>query len=102
GNTVIDALLSAVNRVESQVPKGIQELASKLDGNKKMVLVTGHRRENHGDGFINICKALRTLAEGNDIEIVYPVHLNPNVQKPVYDLLSDVSNIHLIEPQSYP
>lgn len=102
GNTVIDALFSAVDRVESQIPESVRELAEKLDERKKMVLVTGHRRENHGEGFMNICRALKTLAEHNDIDIVYPVHLNPNVQKPVYDLLSDVSNIHLIEPQSYP
>lgn len=102
GNTVIDALLKAVERVESEMPESIRELAEKLDATKKMVLVTGHRRENHGEGFLNICRALKTLAENNNIEVVYPVHLNPNVQKPVYDLLSDVPNIHLIEPQSYP
>jgi len=102
GNTVIDALFKAVERVENEMPESIRELAEKLDATKKMVLVTGHRRENHGEGFLNICRALKTLAEHNNIEVVYPVHLNPNVQKPVYDLLSDVPNIHLIEPQSYP
>ncbi len=68
----------------------------------KFILVTGHRRENHGQGFINICKALKTIAKNNqDLYIIYPVHLNPNVQKPVKELLSDVENIHLIEPLQY-
>ena len=70
--------------------------------NSKFILVTGHRRENHGQGFINICTALKEIALANpDIDIVYPVHLNPNVQKPVKVLLSDVENIHLIEPLQY-
>ena len=65
-------------------------------------MVTGHRRENHGQGFINICTALKEIAVSNpDIDIVYPVHLNPNVQKPVKELLSDVANIYLIEPLQY-
>ncbi len=65
-------------------------------------MVTGHRRENHGQGFINICTALKEIALTNpDIDIVYPVHLNPNVQKPVKELLSNVENIHLIEPLQY-
>jgi UDP-N-acetylglucosamine 2-epimerase (non-hydrolysing) len=64
--------------------------------------VTGHRRENFGEGFMNICKALKTLADNNDIEIVYPVHLNPKVQKPVMEMLSGISNIHLISPLDYP
>jgi UDP-N-acetylglucosamine 2-epimerase (non-hydrolysing) len=69
---------------------------------KKLILVTGHRRENFGQGFINICEALKTLALNNsDIDIVYPVHLNPNVQKPVNKLLSSVSNVHLIAPLQY-
>jgi len=67
-----------------------------------MILVTGHRRENHGQGFINICTALKTIALDNpDIAIVYPVHLNPNVQKPVRELLSGIDNVHLIEPLQY-
>jgi len=65
-------------------------------------LVTGHRRENHGQGFINICTALKEIAEKNlHVDIVYPVHLNPNVQKPVKDILSDVENIYLIDPLQY-
>jgi UDP-N-acetylglucosamine 2-epimerase (non-hydrolysing) len=67
-----------------------------------MILVTGHRRENHGQGFINICTALKELAEENPhVDIVYPVHLNPNVQKPVKELLSGIPNVHLIEPLQY-
>ena len=64
--------------------------------------MTGHRRENHGQGFINICEALKTIAINNpEIDIVYPVHLNPNVQKPVKEILSNISNVHIIEPLQY-
>ena len=70
---------------------------------KKIILVTGHRRENHGEGFNNICKALKQIAnENEDCQILYPVHLNPNVQKPVYELLSGLPNVKLIDPLSYP
>jgi UDP-N-acetylglucosamine 2-epimerase (non-hydrolysing) len=70
--------------------------------NKKLILVTGHRRENFGQGFIDICESLKKLALDNtDIDIVYPVHLNPNVQKPVKEILSDVSNVYLIDPLGY-
>jgi len=98
GNTVIDALLNVV--------KITQQKKIKIDGyevvNRKMILVTGHRRENFGEGFLNICKALKEIAlKYNDIDIVYPVHLNPNVQKPVFELLSDISNIYLIKPLDY-
>ncbi|WP_317125751.1 non-hydrolyzing UDP-N-acetylglucosamine 2-epimerase [Sphingobacterium puteale] len=66
-------------------------------------MVTGHRRENHGQGFINICEALKEIAVTNDdVQIIYPVYLNPNIRKPVYDILSDISNIYLVEPLSYP
>ncbi len=81
----------------------VSKLNEILDLSKRIILVTGHRRENHGQGFINICQALRNIATNNpEVEIVYPVHLNPNVQKPVYKLLDDISNIHLIDPLSYP
>lgn len=103
GNTVIDALLESANRVEQIKDDEIEVLKQVVDNNKKLILVTGHRRENHGDGFVNICKALKEIAVKNaDIQLIYPVHLNPNVQKPVYEILSDVENIHLIEPLSYP
>ena len=107
GNTVIDALFLALDKIEnnkelkSDIIKNINT-QYKLDDTKKLILVTGHRRENFGQGFINICEALKTLAINNpDIDIVYPVHLNPNVQKPVNKLLSSVSNVHLIAPLQY-
>lgn len=105
GNTVIDALLFSVNKLNNNNynDSEIEELKQHLDFSKKMILITGHRRENHGQGFINICKALNTIAENNpEFQLVYPVHLNPHVQKPVYELLKDVSNIKLIAPLSYP
>lgn len=104
GNTVIDALLYSVDKVNTSKFKDqeIEQLKPLLDPNKRIVLVTGHRRENHGDGFIRICEALKEIAlEHSDCQIIYPVHLNPNVQKPVYNLLSDIDNIDLISPLSY-
>src|SRR5690606_21954999 len=103
GNTVIDALLYSVAKIKSPEFKDceVQTLKNLIDSDKRLVLVTGHRRENHGQGFLNICKALKTIAEENkDVQIVYPVHLNPNVQKPVYELLSGIDNIKLIDPLS--
>lgn len=103
GNTVIDSLFWTKNKLDNHFENPrIKELKQKLDFTKKIILVTGHRRENFGEGFLNICKALAHLAENNDIEIVYPVHLNPQVQKPVLELLSGISNIHLISPLDYP
>ena len=108
GNTVIDALFLALEKIKSnkQLETDIINHLATLDyefkQNKKIILVTGHRRENHGQGFINICSALKEIALNNpDIDIVYPVHLNPNVQKPVKELLSDIDNVHLIEPLQY-
>lgn len=105
GNTVIDALHfsnNKVNHVDFE-DKEIDKLKDIVNSNKKLVLVTGHRRENHGQGFINICKALKEIAlQNSDVQIIYPVHLNPNVQKPVYKLLGDIGNIDLITPLSYP
>jgi UDP-N-acetylglucosamine 2-epimerase (non-hydrolysing) len=104
GNTVIDALLQVKDKVEQDedlIQKFEQEFKF-LDKSKKLVLVTGHRRENFGQGFLNICTALANLAKKySDIQIVYPVHLNPNVQKPVNELLSGIDNIFLIQPQDY-
>lgn len=105
GNTVIDALHFSSHKVTSKdfKDKEVSYLKEIVDASKKLVLVTGHRRENHGQGFINICSALKTLAENNgDVQIIYPVHLNPNVQKPVYELLDGIANIQLIAPLSYP
>jgi len=107
GNTVIDALFLALDKIENSKDLKEKIIATinsqyKINSDKKLVLVTGHRRENFGQGFINICKALKTLADNNpDIDIVYPVHLNPNVQKPVKEILSDVSNVYLIDPLQY-
>ncbi|MCG6188142.1 non-hydrolyzing UDP-N-acetylglucosamine 2-epimerase [Maribellus maritimus] len=108
GNTVIDALFTASAKIKSDVylKKQIKtEINKNLDQNilkSKFILVTGHRRENFGEGFIQICSALKKIAEKYpEINIIYPVHLNPNVQKPVFDLLGETSNIHLISPLSY-
>lgn len=103
GNTVIDALLESSSIVSSINNDEIKYLNDIVDFDKKLILVTGHRRENHGQGFINICEALKEIAsKNNDVQIIYPVHLNPNVTKPVYDILSGVNNIMLIEPLAYP
>lgn len=103
GNTVIDALLDSSNRVQNIQNSEIDFLKSIVDSSKKLILVTGHRRENHGQGFINICEALKEIAVSNsDVQIIYPVHLNPNVQKPVHEILSGISNIQLIDPLAYP
>lgn len=107
GNTVIDALLMAVDIIEKKphVKTAIEdELRDKgyAMGNRPYILVTGHRRENFGEGFLNICKAIRQIAEEHpEMDIVYPVHLNPNVQKPVYELLSGTPNIYLVKPLDY-
>lgn len=107
GNTVIDALYLMIEKIENnpRLKSRILELISsqyKLFDDKKIILITGHRRENFGHGFRNICNALKTIADNNpDFDIVYPVHFNPNVQKPVREILSNAKNIHLIEPLSY-
>ena len=107
GNTVIDALFLLLDRMQKDSglkDKILTSLNAKYDTNrgKKIILVTGHRRENFGDGFINICEALKTLAIKNpNIDIVYPVHLNPNVQEPVRKILSGIDNVRLIAPLEY-
>ncbi len=107
GNTVIDALFLALGKIEKSTEfknKIISSISAQyiLDDTRRVILVTGHRRENFGQGFIGICEALKTLALRNpDIDIVYPVHLNPNVQKPVKEMLFDVQNIYLMEPLQY-
>lgn len=103
GNTVIDALLESSSKVENLDNDKITQLKKLIVNNEKIILVTGHRRENHGQGFINICEALKEIADTHDdVKIIYPVHLNPNVQKPVYKILSEVKNIVLIDPLAYP
>jgi len=111
GNTVIDALFLALEKIKNNSKleqEIIRIISSSINNSKfniknsKFILVTGHRRENHGQGFIDICTALKEIALGNpDIDIVYPVHLNPNVQKPVKKMLSNIANIYLIEPLQY-
>ncbi|TGN26691.1 non-hydrolyzing UDP-N-acetylglucosamine 2-epimerase [Empedobacter tilapiae] len=103
GNTVIDALLDSSERVKTINNNEIDYLKTIVDSSKKLILVTGHRRENHGEGFINICEALKEIAlTHSDVQIIYPVHLNPNVQKPVHEILSNIDNIKLIDPLAYP
>ena len=103
GNTVIDALLWAQEKLKTYEDNEIHHLKQIVDSTKKIILVTGHRRENFGDGFLNICKGIKQVAEeNNDVQIIYPVHLNPNVQKPVYELLNDLPNVKLINPLGYP
>jgi len=110
GNTVIDALFLALNKIKSNKEleqKILQNIEQQFNSpfsilNSQFILVTGHRRENFGEGFLNICAALKEIALKNpDIYIIYPVHLNPNVQKPVFKLLSDIDNIYLIKPLQY-
>ncbi|HBH50015.1 MAG TPA: UDP-N-acetylglucosamine 2-epimerase (non-hydrolyzing), partial [Bacteroidales bacterium] len=110
GNTVIDALYIVIDRLSNNeaLKKDVHGKLALLFDKKinleksKIVLVTGHRRENFGEGFLNICGALSKIANANpDVDIIYPVHLNPNVQEPVYKLLGDIPNIHLIAPLDY-
>ncbi|MDP2227823.1 MAG: UDP-N-acetylglucosamine 2-epimerase (non-hydrolyzing) [Moraxellaceae bacterium] len=104
GNTVIDALLQVREKINSGAALQ-QQFAERfvfLDSRKRLVLVTGHRRENFGGGFERICEALARIAQENvDVQVLYPVHLNPNVQEPVKRLLGDIDNVYLIEPQDY-
>jgi UDP-N-acetylglucosamine 2-epimerase len=103
GNTVIDALLEVDRKLRTD-PALRDRMAAQfpfLDPGKRLILVTGHRRENFGDGFERICRALAKISTRDDVQIVYPVHLNPNVQEPVRRHLSGQGNIHLIDPQDY-
>lgn len=103
GNTVIDSLLHVVARLkgESELRHSYDSKFTYLDATKRLILVTGHRRENFGKGFENICCALKTLSARHDIEIIYPVHLNPNVRQPVQHILTKELSVHLIEPLDY-
>lgn len=103
GNTVIDALHAACAKLDSDA--GLSgRLAGRfpfLDPGKRLVLVTGHRRENFGDGFVRICHAIARVAARPDVQVVYPVHLNPNVRRPVNEILGHVPNVRLIDPLDY-
>lgn len=115
GNTVIDALYMVVNKIknDSQLDKELKDLlkssgydVDRLNGGKKLVLITGHRRENFGDGFISMCKAIKSLTEKYpDVDFVYPMHLNPNVRKPIHEVfgedLTGLGNMFFIEPLEY-
>jgi UDP-N-acetylglucosamine 2-epimerase (non-hydrolysing) len=111
GNTVIDALHWVVNKISSNADLADslkQEMlsfgydVSRLEQGRRLVLITGHRRENFGEGFLNICHSIKHLSEKYpDVDFVYPVHLNPNVRKPVFDILASIENVFLIEPLSY-
>lgn len=115
GNTVIDALYWVVNKIKGnpelnghliQALKNSGYDVTRLDGNRRLVLITGHRRENFGDGFLNICRAIKTLSgRYPNVDFVYPMHLNPNVRKPIHDTfgqnLSNLGNLFFIEPLEY-
>ncbi|MFK2177289.1 non-hydrolyzing UDP-N-acetylglucosamine 2-epimerase [Bacteroides fragilis] len=115
GNTVIDALYWVINRIKSSedLKQSLSSViqsngyeVSRLIGGRKMVLITGHRRENFGDGFLSLCKAIKTLAENYpDVDFIYPMHLNPNVRKPIREVfgeyLSELRNMFFIEPLEY-
>lgn len=103
GNTAIDALYLCLDTITKQGDQKYQKHFEFINFSKKIILVTGHRRENFGKPFENICYALKTLGNANgDCEIVYPVHLNPNVRQPVNRILRNMNNVHLIEPLGYP
>jgi UDP-N-acetylglucosamine 2-epimerase (non-hydrolysing) len=103
GNTVIDALFESVSRVKNLSTENIEIIKKALLPEQDVILVTGHRRENHGEGFERICQALKEIAKAKpETKIIYPVHLNPNVQKPVKKHLDDLQNILLMPPLSYP
>ena len=108
GNTVIDALHWVLNKIEkneslkSTLSDTIRSDFSAFGNDERLVLITGHRRENFGQGFLDMCSAIKTLAEEHpEVNFVYPVHLNPNVQKPVLELLSGINNVYLISPLDY-
>ena len=108
GNTVIDALLMVSEKVNNEdSSRWVKKFGAKLyaritDKNRKLILITGHRRENFGQGFVDLCTAIKTLAEKHsDWDLLYPVHMNPNVQKPVNEILSGLDNVILIEPADY-
>lgn len=108
GNTVIDALLMTKEliysnpRFQDKIINQLREERYKVNIERKMILITGHRRESFGKGFLNICNAIKELAyKFPEVDFVYPVHLNPNVQKPVYTILGNINNVYLIKPQDY-
>ena len=102
GNTVIDSLLESVDIIDkTHDNQWINELKNMITDDSDVILVTGHRRENFGQGFLNICEALKEIAKDFNGQIIYPVHLNPNVQKPVFEILQNIENVKLINPLRY-
>ena len=103
GNTVIDALLQVADRLQrdDRLRETVARTLPRLEPGKRTILVTGHRRENFGRGFEDMCLAMRDLAARGDVQVVYPVHLNPNVQEPVNRILGDTPGVHLLEPLDY-
>lgn len=115
GNTVIDALYWVVDKIKSnkEMDASLSKVlsdsgydVSRIDGGRRMVLITGHRRENFGDGFLNICRAIKHLSESYpDVDFVYPMHLNPNVRRPIHEVfgedLNNLGNLFFIEPLEY-
>lgn len=104
GNTVIDALLVVIDKLESnhEIKSSLEKQFSYLDANKRLVLITGHRRESFGGGFERICESISLMAKAfPNVEFVYPMHLNPNVREPVNRLLATLDNVFLIEPLDY-
>ena len=104
GNTVIDALLTVSNKIDKETDKYDNYFFESYNihfNHKKTILVTGHRRESFGGGFENICEAIKQIAEQNDVQVIYPVHLNPNVQDSVNRILCDINNVYLVPPQDY-
>ena len=103
GNTVIDALHLGLDLIKKSDEKVYKDFFKFLNFSKKIILVTGHRRESFGDGFEHICKAIAYIADNHsDVQLVYPMHFNPNVREPVMKYLSGKPNVHLIEPLDYP
>jgi UDP-N-acetylglucosamine 2-epimerase (non-hydrolysing) len=103
GNTVIDALFLGLEKIDQGFEnEAIQLINTIVDTRKKLILITGHRRENFGEGFEQICFALKDLAQNEEVQIIYPVHLNPNVLEPVNRILGNITNVHLIKPLDYP
>ena len=103
GNTVVDALMAAVEKIRSnpELEQSLTDHFGFLDATKRLVLVTGHRRENFGEGFEEICRAINDIAARGDMQVVYPAHLNPNVQEPVNRILGKQARVHLTGPQDY-
>ena len=104
GNTVIDALFTVSNKIDKETDKYDNYFSESYNihfNHKKTILVTGHRTESFGGGFENICEAIKQIAEQNDVQVIYPVHLNPKVQEPVNRILNKIENLHLIPPQDY-